>query len=96
MQYSLLSRFRGALLGSLVGEILGSRTGNSGVFGNSVDLKNIHIFYNQNQESSSTTSKQTISNWSQIANSSIESLIRCGTLNVEGKSISVALKGKSK
>ena len=83
MQYSLLSRFRGALLGSLAGEILGSRTGNSGAFWNGVDLKNINIFSNQNQDSNSTTSQETISNWSQIANSSIESLIRCGTLDVE-------------
>ncbi len=83
MQYSLLSRFQGALLGSLVGEILGSRTGNSGVSVNGMNMKNINIFHNQKQDSSSTTSQKTISNWSEIANSSIESLIRCGTLNVE-------------
>lgn len=83
MQYSLLSRFRGALLGSLIGEILSSSPGNSRVFGNSVNLRKINISYHQNQQSSSTTSQQTISNWSQIANSSIESLIRCGTLDVE-------------
>ncbi len=83
MQYSLLSRFRGALLGSLVGEILGSCTENSGVFGNGVAQKNINILYNQNKDSSSTTSQKTISNWSEIANCSIESLIRCGTLDTE-------------
>ena len=83
MQYSLLGRFRGGLLGSLLGEILASSTENSGVFGNGLDLKNINILYDRNQENSSNISQETIANWSQIANSSIESLIRCGTLDVE-------------
>lgn len=80
MQYSLVARFSGSLLGSWLGEILGSRTKNSRVLWQRIHLQKIEISARQDEI---TTSQQTISNWSQIANSSIASLIRWGNLNLE-------------
>lgn len=77
MRYSLLSRFRGALLGSLVGEILGN---SKGIFPNRLLLR-----YPQDQDNKSVVAPSTIAqlNWSQIATCGIESLIHCGRLDLE-------------
>ncbi|HBW88647.1 MAG TPA: ADP-ribosylglycohydrolase family protein [Cyanobacteria bacterium UBA11149] len=81
MQYSLLARFRGALLGSWLGEILGGSTkNNSGVLWHRLHLKKVEISARQDEI---TTPQETISNWSKIANSSIASLISRGNLNRE-------------
>lgn len=77
MRYSLLSRFRGALLGSLVGELLGN---NKGIFPSRLLFR-----YPQAQDNKSVVAPSTIAqlNWSQIATCGIESLIHCGRLDLE-------------
>lgn len=75
MRYSLLSQFRGALLGSLVGEILGS---NNGRMPSRLLLK---ASPQDNQSLVAPFSTQL--NWSQIATCGIESLIHCGRLDLE-------------
>ena len=76
MQYSLLSRFRGALLGSLIGEILGS----SSLLPSRLLRKS-----SQAQDNKSLVAAPTIAqlNWSQIATCGIESLIERGRLDME-------------
>jgi hypothetical protein len=77
MRYSLLSRFRGALLGSLVGESLGSI---NGILPSILSLRSF-----QAQDSNSIEAPSTIAqlNWSQMATCGIESLIQCGRLDLE-------------
>lgn len=74
MQYSLVSRFRGALLGSFVGEILGRVSCPGRVLGKAT-LTLPHV--------EDAQPSQMLSDWSQIATCGIESLIRCGKLDVE-------------
>ena len=74
MRYSLLSRFRGALLGSVVGEILGTGGGIGRVLG----AANLTP-----SKPGDTQASQTLSDWSQIATCGTESLIRCGRLDLE-------------
>lgn len=74
MRYSLLSRFRGALLGSLVGEILGDVGCRDRVLGGA-SLARLK------QEDAQAS--QTLSEWSQLATCGTESLIGCGRLNLE-------------
>lgn len=82
MRYSLLSRFRGALLGSFVGEILGS-----GGAGRRISGKAMLIPPKREDANSVETrliaSVPTLSDWSQIAVCGTESLIRCGKLDIE-------------
>jgi len=77
MRYSLLSRFRGALLGSLVGDILGSSKG--------ISKSKLLLRASQSQDNNSLVAPSTIVplNWSQIATCGIESLINCGRLDLE-------------
>jgi ADP-ribosylglycohydrolase len=77
MRYSLLSRFRGALLGSLIGEILGS---NKGVFPSRLILQALPA---QDQQPLVAPCPIAQLNWSQIATCGIESLIHCGRLDLE-------------
>lgn len=74
MQYSLVSRFRGALLGSFVGEILGSVGYQGRVLGKATLIP---------PKPGETLPSHTLSDWSQIASCGTESLIRCGRLDVE-------------
>ncbi|MBW4650210.1 MAG: ADP-ribosylglycohydrolase family protein [Kastovskya adunca ATA6-11-RM4] len=70
MQYSLLSRFRGALLGCLIGETFGDRVGGRWQSMPSGLLKD--------------ASPPTVaSGWTQVAAIGIDSLVRCGGLNLE-------------
>ncbi len=74
MRYSLLSRFRGALVGSIVGEILGSGGGIDRVLGAANLIPS---------RAENTQLSQTLSDWSKIATCGTESLIRCGRLDLE-------------
>ena len=74
MRYSLLSRFQGALLGSLVGEIL-VREGCKHQAWGGVSLTS------PKPEDAQTLPQLSV--WNQLATSGIESLIRCGRLNLE-------------
>ena len=74
MRYSLLSRFRGALLGSFVGDVLVRAGCQNRVLGR------VSLAPPQPEE---TPTNQTLSEWSQLATCGAESLIRCGRLNVE-------------
>ncbi|HEY9635128.1 MAG TPA: ADP-ribosylglycohydrolase family protein [Coleofasciculaceae cyanobacterium] len=74
MRYSLLNRFRGALLGSLVGEILGSGSG-------LVRVLDKPMLTPPKPDDSQLS--QTLLAWSQIAACGTESLIRCGKLDIE-------------
>ena len=74
MQYSLMNRFRGALLGSFVGEILGSVSCQGQVSGKAT-LKL--------PKGGNTQLSEILSDWSQIATCGTESLIRRGRLDVE-------------
>lgn len=74
MRYSLLSRFRGALLGSFLGECLGSGCLQEPVLGASL-LKSPQLEESQ--------SHPRLSGWNDIAVCGTESLIRCGRFDVE-------------
>lgn len=74
MQYSLLNRFRGGLLGSLVGKILSSNSVPGQVVGKAM------LTPTQPGDAQSST---TLFDWSRIADCGIESLIRCGRLDLE-------------
>lgn len=74
MQYSLLSRFKGALFGSLVGEILGS----GGCHG--LMLGDLSFSLPQGK---SDLSAFKLSDWNQIATYGIKSLVTRGRLDVE-------------
>lgn len=74
MRYSLLSRFQGALIGSLVGEMLVHAGCQNQLLGG-VSLTSPKL------EASQTL--QQFSVWSQLATCGTESLIRCGRLNLE-------------
>jgi len=74
MRYSLLNRFRGALLGSLIGEFLGNRGCQGSVLGD-------FSFIPPNLGDAKPN--QMLSDWSQIATYGIEYLINCGRLDVE-------------
>ena len=71
MRYSLLSRFRGALLGSLVGEILGSSSTRA-----SQGMLTL-------PKSKDKEANPILLDWSKIAACGTESLIRCGRLDLE-------------
>ncbi|MBE9125543.1 MULTISPECIES: ADP-ribosylglycohydrolase family protein [unclassified Coleofasciculus] len=81
MRYSLLSRFQGALLGSLLGEVLGSSNCHRGVF-EQVRLVEIKSA-GDNFEEKATHFFPLFSDWSQIATCGIESLVRCGRLDID-------------
>ncbi|NEP09843.1 MAG: ADP-ribosylglycohydrolase family protein [Symploca sp. SIO2C1] len=86
MRYSLLSRFRGALLGSLVGEILG----NGGYQGLVLDgslLKEVKSLDNQQGK--------ILSAWHQIAVCGTKSLINCGRLDLEDWLLQINLQQSS-
>src|SRR4028118_25821 len=72
MRYSLLSRFRGTLLGSFVGEILDRDLGR--VLGEPTLTQ---------PEPGNDKPSPILSDWSQIATCGTKSLIRCGRLDVE-------------
>ncbi|HEY9612893.1 ADP-ribosylglycohydrolase family protein [Allocoleopsis sp.] len=74
MKYSLLSRFRGALLGSFVGESLVCVGYQNRLWGGV-------SFTSPKPEEAQTN--QTLSDWSQLATCGTESLIRCGKVNLE-------------
>jgi ADP-ribosylglycohydrolase len=74
MRYSLLSRFRGALLGSFVGEILASGGDFRQVSGKAT------LTPPQSEEAQPS---QALSDWSQIASCGTESIIRCGRFDPE-------------
>lgn len=74
MQYSLLSRFRGVLLGSFIGERLCS---------NGIQGRGAEGLWLTSPPTQDTQSNQILSDWSQIATYGIQSLIRCGYLNLD-------------
>ncbi|NER32060.1 MAG: ADP-ribosylglycohydrolase family protein, partial [Symploca sp. SIO1C4] len=74
MRYSLLSRFRGALLGSFLGEFLGSGGLPEHVLGNSSP---------KSPQLEESQYNWRLSGWSEIATCVSESLIRCGRLDLE-------------
>lgn len=82
MRYSLLSRFRGALLGSFVGEILGSSGARRRVSGKATLIPPKREDANS-VETRLIASIPTLSDWSKIAACGTESLIRCGKLDIE-------------
>ncbi|HBB35572.1 MAG TPA: ADP-ribosylglycohydrolase family protein [Cyanobacteria bacterium UBA8803] len=82
MQYSLLSRFRGALLGGWIGEILASKSC-QGFPVASVKFAQPTSGETWNLEKGLTISEAKLSAWSQIATCGTESLIRCGKLDIE-------------
>ncbi|HBL10810.1 MAG TPA: ADP-ribosylglycohydrolase family protein [Cyanobacteria bacterium UBA11162] len=79
MRYSLLSRFRGGLLGSWIGENLDSTTYQWQV---GFPAKLPHRQKTQNLEKELTHTLPTISDWTQIGVCAGESLIRYGRLEV--------------
>lgn len=74
MRYSLLSRFRGTLLGSFVGEVFASVASSRRVFGETAFI--LHQLGDSQLHS-------ICSDWSQIATCGIESLIRYGKLDLD-------------
>ncbi|HEY9600381.1 MAG TPA: ADP-ribosylglycohydrolase family protein [Allocoleopsis sp.] len=74
MRYSLLSRFRGALLGSFVGESITNRGGIVRV-GDKTAIASPHA--------EGDRAGKMLCNWSQIATCGSESLTRCGRLDVD-------------
>jgi hypothetical protein len=74
MQYSLLNRFRGALLGSFVGKNLAS----SGGKGQFLDESRFSVPHSRD-----THPSPALSDWSEIAMCGTKSLIRCGRLDLE-------------
>lgn len=80
MRYSLLSRFRGALLGSLLGEMLGNdscrKSADEGFWLTSPTR-------GENQIAQTKAISFLPSDWSQIATCGTESLIDCGGLDLE-------------
>lgn len=74
MRYSLLSRFQGALLGSLVGErLVGGGCQHQALGGSLLTSPKLE----------NTQTHQQLSVWNQLATCGTESLIRCGGLNLE-------------
>ena len=86
MQYSLLNRFRGALLGSVIGEILGNG-GCQGLVLDGSSLQNPKLVDNQ--------SDKTISPWHQIAVCGTKSLISYGRLDLEDWLLQISLRQSS-
>lgn len=82
MQYSLVSRFRGGLLGSWVAAILSQSNYQDPAQGRSKLIlpkpENIQI-----REQGLATGQSNLSQWEKLANCASESLIRCGSLNLE-------------
>ncbi|HEY9599024.1 MAG TPA: ADP-ribosylglycohydrolase family protein [Cyanophyceae cyanobacterium] len=74
MRYSLLSRFRGTLLGSFVGEVLASVGSSRRVLGETAFI--LHQLGDSQLNS-------ICSDWSQIATCGLESLIRYGKLDLD-------------
>lgn len=74
MQYSLLNRFRGTLLGSFIGEVLASGGSSRRVLGETALI--LHQIGDSQLNS-------TCSDWSQIATCGLESLIRYGKLEID-------------
>jgi ADP-ribosylglycohydrolase len=79
MRYSLLSRFRGALLGSFLGEILGGGS-ESHAFPSKLLLRAFQFKDNNSLETSYIEAQ---SNWSKIATCGTQSLIQRGRLDLE-------------
>lgn len=73
MRYSLLSRFRGGLRGSLVGEYLGSMSHGSATDASMLRLPQVE----------KGKPVQKLSAWNQIAICASKSLIRCGRLDLD-------------
>jgi hypothetical protein len=76
MQHSLLCRFQGALLGSLIGELVSYHRDPG--FGNSVGRKSLQFAASQ-----SNLGSPKFSAWSKIATCGIESLIDTGRLTID-------------
>lgn len=74
MKYSLLNRFRGALVGSLVGEMLGNKSCPNLGLGRMVQIP---------LKSEDAQASPLLSQWNQIATCGTESLIRNGRLSLE-------------
>jgi len=86
MQYSLLNRFRGALLGSFVGGILGNG-GYQGLFLDSFLLKDVQRV--------NTQPHQSLSTWHEIAGCGAKSLINCGSLDLADWQLQISLQNSS-
>ncbi len=80
MRYSLVSRFRGAFLGSLVGEILGSGSRQGSIFAG-LSFTSPQIDGNKAVETQLITPQ--LSDWSNIATNGTKSLVSRGRLDVE-------------
>jgi len=81
MQHSLLCRFQGALLGSLIGELVSHHLDQG--LGDPVGRKSLQFTKNQPKPSQSHLCMPKLSPWSQIATCGIESLIDTGSLNID-------------
>lgn len=81
MQHSLLCRFQGALLGSLMGELV-SYDRDPG-FRNSVGRKSLQFVKSPPQRSQTNLGVPKVSAWSQIATCGLESVIETGGLNLD-------------
>jgi len=81
MQHSLLCRFQGALLGSLMGELV-SYDRDPG-FGDSVGKKSLQFAKSQPQSSQSNLGIPKGSAWNQITTCGLESVIETGGLNLD-------------
>lgn len=81
MQHSLLCRFQGALLGSLIGELVSHHLDQG--LGDPVGRKSLQFTKRQPQPSQSHLCMPKLSPWSQIATCGIESLIDTGRLNID-------------
>ncbi|MEQ9667853.1 ADP-ribosylglycohydrolase family protein [Coleofasciculus sp. G2-EDA-02] len=81
MQHSVISRFQGALLGSLIGELVSHQPDQE--LGSPVGWKSLHLAKSQPKPTQSHLYIPQLSDWSKISTCGIESLIDTGRLDID-------------